>query len=201
MRRMLASWVYALGYRRCTIGTRRLGDGTARLAEGLRLAPFDLGDVLPLIPLGAQHVDEVPQRLARGDTPWGLWKADELVCYGWSSQAPTSVTRDVVLSPGPREVYLFDFFTPPAHRGQAYYPQLLQAMCAALGAQGHRCAWIVVFRSNHASLRGIEKAGFQRAGAYVTFAGRVAFLKPSRGERCPLLRPRSPGWQWTLPVL
>lgn len=53
-------------------------------------------------------------------------------------------------------------FTLPAWRGRGLYPRLLVATCQHLAAQGHGRAIITCAPDNLASVRGIEKAGFQR---------------------------------------
>lgn len=56
---------------------------------------------------------------------------------------------------------LISFHTLEAYRGRGLYPALLRAMCA-FSAQGEipRDLLIWCHRSNHASVRGIQKAGF-----------------------------------------
>jgi RimJ/RimL family protein N-acetyltransferase len=51
-------------------------------------------------------------------------------------------------------------FTLPAHRGRRLYPRLLLCACAELARRGHARVAISCEPRNHASIRGIEKAGF-----------------------------------------
>jgi len=54
--------------------------------------------------------------------------------------------------------------TAPSHRGRGIYPAVLSCICAERRSRGERRAFMVVAQDNHASIRGIEKAGFRRAG-------------------------------------
>ena len=51
-------------------------------------------------------------------------------------------------------------WTNPSFRGRGIYPYVLQQIVSRVG---HRC-WMIVDEKNNSSIRGIEKAGFQRIG-------------------------------------
>jgi GNAT superfamily N-acetyltransferase len=60
------------------------------------------------------------------------------------------------------EVFIYDCFVDEAFRGQGIYPAMLHAVLAASAAKpGIRRAVIGAVSTNHASLRGIRKAGFR----------------------------------------
>lgn len=54
--------------------------------------------------------------------------------------------------------------TFPEHRGKGYYPEMLRYICASIGTE-NTVFHMTVDESNHASIKGIEKAGFQRCGS------------------------------------
>lgn len=182
-------WVYAIA---------DLTTDAGELPDGLQLGAFTHADIEPLDALGATDVADTPQRLARGDRPWGLWEGTQLVCYGWSSVLTTSVSRYMTITPAPAEVYFYDFFTPPAARGRGFYPVLLRAMRGALAGQGRTRAWIAVSARNSASLRGIEKAGFRMAATYWTWSGRLSCLRCHDTAPCPPVRSRRMGFTFRL---
>jgi RimJ/RimL family protein N-acetyltransferase len=71
-------------------------------------------------------------------------------------------------------------FTFPPHRGQGFYPRMLQAICRSLASQGQRRVIITCATDNFASIRGIEKAGFRRVKTLYTlvlFARWIAWQK------------------------
>lgn len=81
-------------------------------------------------------------------------------------------------------------FTWPAWRGRSLYPRLLMATCRQLAAQGHRRVIITCAPDNHASIRGIEKAGFTQVRtvrSLVVFARWIAWqhsMAPKSGVQC-----------------
>ncbi|TFW17280.1 GNAT family N-acetyltransferase [Duganella callida] len=70
--------------------------------------------------------------------------------------------------------------TMPAHRGQGLYPRLLRESCQRLAAQGFGRVIITCEPDNRASIRGIEKAGFQRVKtlySLILFTRLIAFQR------------------------
>jgi GNAT superfamily N-acetyltransferase len=68
--------------------------------------------------------------------------------------------RSFVVPPG--DAYIYQSFTTPEMRGKGVYPAVLNTISARLGARGIAKLWIAAERTNHSSLRAIEKAGFSR---------------------------------------
>jgi hypothetical protein len=58
-------------------------------------------------------------------------------------------------------VMIFDCWTPAAERGHGYYGRTVDLVAQQMRERGRR-AWIFSAASNVASVRGLEKAGFQR---------------------------------------
>ncbi|MBC8075410.1 MAG: hypothetical protein H7Y32_04990, partial [Chloroflexales bacterium] len=72
--------------------------------------------------------------------------------------------------------------TLPAWRGIGLYPRLLQAILAAESDTAARF-WIAYLPENHASARGITKAGFRSVGAVVGTDGQLRLHAGSDGAR------------------
>lgn len=53
--------------------------------------------------------------------------------------------------------------TYPLFRGKGYYPMMLRYICSTVGVQ-YTTFYMIVDEGNSASIKGIEKAGFERCG-------------------------------------
>jgi CelD/BcsL family acetyltransferase involved in cellulose biosynthesis len=82
-------------------------------------------------------------------------------------------------APSPDWVMLFDCWTPPAERGHGYYGQTA-ALVAQRMQEGGKKPWIFSAARNVASIRGLEKAGFQRR--YSLTRQRVLWWQGVRGK-------------------
>lgn len=182
------------GLKRCYLGTKGLSPPPAfpALPEGVTVRTFKAPDLQVLGP-EAMDPSMTEHRLACGDRPWGLWRGRELLSYGWSSTRPTSILSLSMLVPQADEAYLYGFYTPPAHRGNGYYPLLLRHICAHLAEEGTQRAWIAVFTHNTSSWKGVLKAGFRKASTHVALNGRLSWTLPEGEEPQPTLRPRHRG--------
>lgn len=54
-------------------------------------------------------------------------------------------------------------FTHPKYRGKGIYPQMLKYICSSIGTK-KTVFYMIVDETNLSSIKGIEKAGFQRCG-------------------------------------
>jgi len=72
-----------------------------------------------------------------------------------------SELNDRVQAPSPECVMIFDCWTPPAVRGQGHYGEAVALIADLLRNRGKK-PWIFSAATNTPSLRGLEKAGFQR---------------------------------------
>ena len=97
------------------------------------------------------------------------WLGNELACVCWVTKAPTYFFAD-----GRPCCLIQRCFTVPAHRGQDLYPKTLAFGCQHINSvnRGPIPLFIECSIFNTASTRGIQKAGFQRAGRFMTFLGR-----------------------------
>jgi ribosomal protein S18 acetylase RimI-like enzyme len=103
-----------------------------------------------------------PARLERGEHFWTAQSQDKIVAYCWATREPVEIGEvHRVISPRDDEVYLYDAFTFAEYRGQNLYPALLRRILEHSRQAGFRRALIFVMSDNAASIRGVQKAGFQ----------------------------------------
>ena len=118
---------------------------------------------------------EAAMRMQDGHLLYLGWLDQQPVAYGWSAVQRAEIGEigcSFVIPDSDR--YLWDFATLPAWRGCSLYPRLLQAILAAESNAAERF-WIAYLPQNHASERGIVKAGFRPVGAVVGADGRLRF--------------------------
>jgi hypothetical protein len=82
-------------------------------------------------------------------------------------------------APSPEAILLFDCWTPVAARGHGYYARAIGLIAERVCSAGKR-PWIFSAATNTASVRGIEKAGFQRR--YSLVRQRVFSLQRVKGQ-------------------
>ena len=82
------------------------------------------------------------------------------------SLAREDIARLVPCCPvGEGDIFLYDCHTEADQRGRNIYPAALAHTLRAFQRPGHASAFIRVRADNHASIRGIEKAGFHLCGS------------------------------------
>lgn len=82
-------------------------------------------------------------------------------------------------APSPECVMLFDCWTPARQRGHGYYGRAISMMAEVIRDKGKR-PWIFSARTNIASVRGIEKAGFEKR--YLLTRQRLLGLQRIKGK-------------------
>lgn len=114
------------------------------------------------------HTNHIPDRhvfqarLAQGEQFWTAQKDAKIVSYCWATRNPVEIGEIYcTISPRADEVYLYDAFTFAEYRGQNLYPALLHRILVHSRQQGLRRALIFVMSDNVASIRGVQKAGFE----------------------------------------
>ena len=118
-------------------------------------------------------------RLRKGGAEgFGLLDAEgKIVHFAWVTSFDGFYLSELnakVDAPSPESVLLFDCWTPATARGRGYYGQAVRLIAKRMQQQGKR-PWIFSAARNAASVRGLEKGGFQR--------------------RYSLFRRRALGWQ------
>lgn len=108
---------------------------------------------------------EIERRFMEQNDAWVLWVKDIPAAFGWVAHvfAPIGELERFV-QVGDDEVYLWNFRTVEQWRGKGLYPLLLQHILRAQLSQGTRRHWIIAKPENRASVRGIQKAGFEVVG-------------------------------------
>ena len=74
--------------------------------------------------------------------------------------------RNRLLRLGEREAEIKFCLTMPAYRRRGIYSSVIGSIVKYLGGEGVIRVFMCVHRDNHPSIRGIEKAGFERAGEF-----------------------------------
>jgi GNAT superfamily N-acetyltransferase len=119
-------------------------------------------DLEVLAELGGLSIPEVETRIVQEHRPYVAHVGEVPVAVGWVATRSASIgALRLAFAVPPENRYLWDFVTVPAWRGQGIYPRMLQVVLAR--EEGDRF-WIGHDAPNVASARGIQKAGFLRAG-------------------------------------
>ncbi len=124
--------------------------------------------------LGPEHMSELsgigpfdpelaPERFARGDRCYGAYVGDRLAHYVWVQHAGVHPIHpaglEAALEPGDR--WIFHARTADWARGLRIYPATLARVIAAERAAGAARIRVYTTHDNHASQRGILRAGFR----------------------------------------
>ena len=149
------------------------GDALNRPSASKELNVFTSKDVDELAHVFNYKPDEVEQRFQSGHTVY-IAASDEWVACGWSASGQTSFGVPEVPFTVPKDNrYLLDFITLSAWRGKGVYPYLLQSILSHERTEADRF-WVIHEASNHASARGIKKAGFSLAAEVCRVEGSLA---------------------------
>jgi RimJ/RimL family protein N-acetyltransferase len=114
---------------------------------------------------GDQYLNEVRTRLANR---WALVVGyiDGTVAGGGWALTNATPFKSKVVPLLDTDVSLIDAFTFPSHRGRGVYPVILCAIVTHFKRRGFLRAFGYVNPRNVPSIKGLDKAGFQRAIAY-----------------------------------
>jgi hypothetical protein len=105
-----------------------------------------------------------------------------LLHFGWATGFDGFFLSELnakVDAPLPNAVMLFDCWTPLAMRGHGYYAETVTLIAEQVQREG-KSPWIFSAARNTASLRGLEKSGFQRR--YSLVRKRALLWQRIRGE-------------------
>lgn len=158
----LSKWLYdpvalSIFVRPCA-GARR----TASLCVG-RWSANELHDEVQQTMTAAGQWDgsEIARRRARCDECFAVFHGGRCVSYIWSTRERRQIEEVRLRADLPNgEYWLYNAFTVPTHRNRGLYSRLLEHAVSVLSDAGGRLAWIDAERGNHASIRGILRAGF-----------------------------------------
>ena len=85
---------------------------------------------------------------------------DQVVGHAWGTRATSHVVTNGYFSLGPGDALISDCQVDACYRGRGIYPFMIQALSRQLQTAGANHVLIDTARTNVASIRGIEKAGF-----------------------------------------
>jgi hypothetical protein len=138
---------------------------------------------------GSEWADQARRvRVLGFNQAYGVFRGDDLVHIAWLievEQDRSLPVRNVRLRSGEGEIT--HCYTAASARGHGVYPLAIAALCRIAAARGMRLVFMMTNRTNLASRRGIEKAGFAPAGRI--WAVRLPWMR----ER-PLLTIRGHRW-------
>lgn len=101
------------------------------------------------------------QRLDRGDNICVAYRNSDILSYCWITFNQILVDEiQMTLKIKDHEVYLYDAYTKPEHRGKGLYPAILTNLLSYSKQKDFSRALIFVRKGNKASHSGIIKAGF-----------------------------------------
>jgi RimJ/RimL family protein N-acetyltransferase len=132
------------------------------IPAGLTIEVSD--NIMLLSILGNTTAEEVTKRLANDNMAFVAYMNNQPAAFGWMARDKAKIgelNHEFILPTGNR--YLWNFRTLEAFRGQGIYPALLQYIIQN-GGIGTNRFWIIHAPENTASLKGIQKAGFEYVG-------------------------------------
>jgi GNAT superfamily N-acetyltransferase len=155
-----------LGYRRQLVTELLLPAAGADVAQRPEAEARFLGDA-ELDAYATLHgaSDEARERFARGDRCFGIWLDGRLVSTRWLATGTARLGylgREVPLAPG--DVYIYETYTEPGHRGRGISGIAGAIVPATLAAEGARRMVGVLEPENTRGIRANEKAGYRIVG-------------------------------------
>jgi RimJ/RimL family protein N-acetyltransferase len=121
-------------------------------------------DIMLLSMLGNTTIEDVIKRLANDNRAFVAYINRQPAAFGWMARDDAKIgelNHEFILPQGNR--YLWNFRTLEAYRGLGIYPALLLYILQNGDDEANRF-WIIHAPENHASLKGIQKAGFEYVG-------------------------------------
>ena len=139
------------------------GDAPGTVSSRERLGISNTKDTYDLARVFGYETGELEQRFSSDHRAYVVSLNGAWVACGWSATGSTSFgVPEVRFTVPPENSYLLDFITLPAWRGKGIYPYLLQTIISKEAIKANRF-WVIHEAGNHASSRGIDKAGFSLA--------------------------------------
>ena len=138
--------------------------------------------------IGTDSKSSFASRLSDRTHCFLVLRADLIVHSSWVTTA-AAWTREIhgYMKPPPGHAYVYESFTRVEVRGRGVYPFALRSICAWAGREGIERVWVAVEEDNPASIRAVEKAGFEE-GFRFSFRRRLGRLQidPAGGEMAHL---------------
>jgi RimJ/RimL family protein N-acetyltransferase len=133
-----------------------------KIPAGLRVE--ESTDIKLLSIISNTTMEEVTKRLANDNKAFVAYVNNLPAAFGWMARDNAKIgelNHEFILPTNNR--YLWNFRTLEAYRGLGIYPALLQYILQSGDHEANRF-WIIHAPENHASLKGIQKAGFEYVG-------------------------------------
>ncbi len=137
--------------------------------------------------------EAVLDRLERGQRCYALWIDGAIVCVCWAATGTVHIDYlDAFLILEPTDVYMFDAYTAPGHRGQTLAADVYRHIMWTSSREGMRRSVGLLAVENRSGRQVVLKLGWRVIGRY-TFLRAVPWgrwrLLSSHGERTlPALR-------------
>ena len=133
-----------------------------KIPEGFSIE--ESSDIMLLSTLGNTNKEDAIKRLANDNRAFVAYINHQPAAFGWMARDDAKIgelNHEFILPQGNR--YLWNFRTLEAYRGLGIYPALLQYILQNGDHEANRF-WIIHAPENEASLKGIQKAGFEYVG-------------------------------------
>jgi hypothetical protein len=126
---------------------------------GVRIEEVGAGSAADVAAAMGEEGDLVEARLARGCRCFAVRAGVEVAGYGWLSVGPEWIGElGLEIRPGPREAYIWNCVTLPAHRRRGLFCGLLQTAVELAHGEGRVRVWIGTVDSVGESA--VARAGF-----------------------------------------
>lgn len=135
---------------------------SVKIPTGLSIE--ESSDIMLLSRLGNTTPEDVTKRLANDNRAFVAYVNRQPAAFGWMARDNAKIgelNHEFILPQGNR--YLWNFRTLEAYRGLGIYPALLQYILQNGDYEANRF-WIIHAPENNASLKGIQKTGFEYVG-------------------------------------
>jgi len=166
------------------------GVRSSKSTAATRLEPLNLNALASAVsryaedPATCDYLLRATARLRNGGSDgFGLVDTDgKFLHFAWITEFDGFFLSELnakVTAPAPDSVMIFDCWTPTSARGRGAYGQTVAGIARHMRDCG-KVPWIFSEASNHASLRGLEKAGCQRR--YSLTRHRLFGMQKVKGE-------------------
>jgi len=155
----------------------------AREQEGLSFRPATATDAERYAhDIGTDSAASFTRRLSVSTRCYIVEMNGRFVHASWVTLA-AAWTRELraYVTPPPGDAYVYESFTRSDARGRGVYPFALRNICATLTGEGVGTIWVAVEAHNAASVKAVNKAGFQE-GFRITYSrkwGRFHIEEPT----------------------
>lgn len=113
--------------------------------------------------------DQIERRFALGEKCFVARSGGEIVCANWACEGGPLSEHWIrylryALPVAPDEVYLYDSYTAPTHRGRGIAPALAVWILRHYAEKGYRRTTTAIVPENRTNLRARAKSGYQICG-------------------------------------